>query len=185
MKQTQQQWSESEKQQLQVLVLQNTRNSRVDWIQISQQLQNRSCTQCKFQYQNRNQKIGLVINKDKCEGTDPSSGNTTGVIEFLGQNIGINSEPIAVQIHLQTRIKALQKYDIPKFYQYLIFKQCIIPSANYGPFLEASITETQLADAKDKYDYMLAEAMEEILESDLLDVMLLNFSSVQQKESVS
>ena len=44
------------------------------------------------------QKIGLVINKDKCEGTDPSSGNTTGVIEFLGQNIGINSEPIAVQI---------------------------------------------------------------------------------------
>ncbi|CAL5994808.1 Reverse_transcriptase/endonuclease [Hexamita inflata] len=130
------------------------------------------------------QKIGLVINKDKCEGTDPSSGNTTGVIEFLGQNIGINSEPIAVQIQkqLQTRIKALQKYDIPKFYQYLIFKQCIIPSANYGPFLEASITETQLADAKDKYDYidiMLAEAMEEILESDLptkdlLDVMLLS-----------
>ncbi|CAL6075742.1 Reverse_transcriptase (RNA-dependent DNA polymerase) [Hexamita inflata] len=52
------------------------------------------------------QKIGLVINKDKCEGTDPSSGNTTGVIEFLGQNIGINSEPIAVQIQkqLQTRI---------------------------------------------------------------------------------
>ncbi|CAL6047135.1 Reverse_transcriptase (RNA-dependent DNA polymerase) [Hexamita inflata] len=130
------------------------------------------------------QKIGLVINKDKCEGTDPSSGNTTGVIEFLGQNIGINSEPIAVQIQkqLQTRIKALQKYDIPKFYQYLIFKQCIIPSANYGPFLEASITETQLADAKDKYDYidiMLAEAMEEILESDLatkdlLDVMILS-----------
>ncbi|CAL6017858.1 Reverse_transcriptase (RNA-dependent DNA polymerase) [Hexamita inflata] len=110
------------------------------------------------------QKIGLVINKDKCEGTDPSSGNTTGVIEFLGQNIGINSEPIAVQIQkqLQTRIKALQKYDIPKFYQYLIFKQCIIPSANYGPFLEASITETQLADAKDKYDYidiMLAKAI--------------------------
>ncbi|CAL6017666.1 Reverse_transcriptase (RNA-dependent DNA polymerase) [Hexamita inflata] len=130
------------------------------------------------------QKIGLVINKDKCEGIDPSSGNTTGVIEFLGQNIGINSEPIAVQIQkqLQTRIKALQKYDIPKFYQYLIFKQCIIPSANYGPFLEASITETQLADAKDKYDYidiMLAEAMEEILESDLptkdlLDVMILS-----------
>ncbi|CAL6062807.1 Reverse_transcriptase/endonuclease [Hexamita inflata] len=130
------------------------------------------------------QKIGLVINKDKCEGTDPSSGNTTGVIEFLGQNIGIYSELIAVQIQkqLQTRIKALQKYDIPKFYQYLIFKQCIIPSANYGPFLEASITETQLADAKDKYDYidiMLAEAMEEILESDLptkdlLDVMLLS-----------
>ncbi|CAL5984815.1 Reverse_transcriptase (RNA-dependent DNA polymerase) [Hexamita inflata] len=128
------------------------------------------------------QKIGLVINKDKCEGTDPSLGNTTGVIEFLGQNIGINSEPIAVQKQLQTRIKALQKYDIPKFYQYLIFKQCIIPSANYGPFLEASITETQLADAKDKYDYidiMLAEAMEEILDSDLptkdlLDVMLLS-----------
>ncbi|CAL6053778.1 Hypothetical_protein [Hexamita inflata] len=44
------------------------------------------------------------------------------------------------------------------------------------------ITETQLADAKDKYDYidiMLAEAMEEILESDLatkdlLDVMILS-----------
>ncbi|CAL6078087.1 Hypothetical_protein [Hexamita inflata] len=114
----------------------------------------------------------------------PSLGNTTGVIDFLGQNIGINFEPIAVQIQkqLQTRIKALQKYDIPKFYQYLIFKQCIIPSANYGLFLEASITETQLADAKDKYDYidiMLAEAMEEILESDLptkdlLDVMTLS-----------
>ncbi|CAL6083903.1 Myb-like_DNA-binding domain-containing protein [Hexamita inflata] len=52
MKQKQQLWSESEKQKLQVLVQQNIRNSRVDWIKISQQLQYRSCTQCKFQYRN-------------------------------------------------------------------------------------------------------------------------------------
>ncbi|CAL5979600.1 Myb-like_DNA-binding domain-containing protein [Hexamita inflata] len=52
MKQKQQLWSEIEKLKLQVLVRQNTHNLRVNWINISQQLQNRSCTQCKFQYRN-------------------------------------------------------------------------------------------------------------------------------------
>ncbi|CAL6012381.1 Myb-like_DNA-binding domain-containing protein [Hexamita inflata] len=50
-------WSEQEKQRLLELIEQNKTNSRVDWKIISQNLQNRTPTQCKLQYRH-------VLNKN-------------------------------------------------------------------------------------------------------------------------
>ncbi|CAL5991288.1 Myb-like_DNA-binding domain-containing protein [Hexamita inflata] len=44
------QWSQQEKQILNKLVQTNSHNSRVDWVKVSAQLNNRTPTQCKLQY---------------------------------------------------------------------------------------------------------------------------------------
>ncbi|CAL6082005.1 Myb-like_DNA-binding domain-containing protein [Hexamita inflata] len=109
------QWSQQEKQILSELVQLHSHNSRVDWVKVASQLNNRTPTQCKLQYRHVLNKQPPKVNFEWSEEKEKELMMLIHVYgkkwKFLQQNYfpELNSEQIrlkVVQCH-----KTLQLYE--------------------------------------------------------------------------
>jgi len=84
------------------------------------------------------EEYGLKVNRDKCKICSPDDQNSS--VFYLGQEFKPN--PVSLAPKILTRLEELKEalfcVNLPTHQRLLIFKQCIVTAANYGPLLDVS-----------------------------------------------
>ncbi|CAL6071934.1 Reverse_transcriptase (RNA-dependent DNA polymerase) [Hexamita inflata] len=125
------------------------------------------------------EELKLTLSKEICQSTDDQLFSKTGIISFLGQEFGKTAKPLAEQVvkKVMLKVNGFTHLTIATKYKLIMFGQTVVTAANYAPLIDVAKNNAQTIKLYNEIDQLLANHMEQIIQSGAATEELISFMS--------